>query len=135
MDRGERAAATLLSHSDVHVSAEDQVRLEASNENDAPTSEVVTAGNLYASISKCVLSKYLVSTSPDKRFAVVVQQKQINVIQLSESGNMVEKSAEAYVEDVQSNVLQRYFMLTFTYNLRHFSEGTSVDDYEELYRN
>jgi hypothetical protein len=35
------------------------------------------------------------------------------------------------VEDVQSNVLQRYFMLTFTYNLRHFSGGaTSEKDFE-----
>ena len=121
MDRGERAAATLLSQSDVHVSAEDQVRLEASNENDAPTSEVVTAGNLYASISKCVLSKYLVSTSPDKRFAVVVQQKQINVIQLSESGNMVEKSAEAYVEDDHTLLLEhRPFCWSETGNFFYF---------------
>ena len=35
------------------------------------------------------------------------------------------------VEDVQSNVLQRYFMLTFTYNLRHFSGGAkSEKDFE-----
>ncbi|GHB84725.1 collagen-binding protein [Persicitalea jodogahamensis] len=35
------------------------------------------------------------------------------------------------VEDVQSNVLQRYFMLTFTYNLRHFSGGASSEqDFE-----
>lgn len=31
------------------------------------------------------------------------------------------------VEDVQSNVLQRYFMLTFTYNLRHFSGGAKSE--------
>jgi hypothetical protein len=30
-----------------------------------------------------------------------------------------------YVEDVQSSVLQRFFMLTFTYNLRNFSGGTA----------
>lgn len=30
-------------------------------------------------------------------------------------------------EDVQSNVLQRYFMLTFTYNLRHFSGGAKSE--------
>ncbi len=35
------------------------------------------------------------------------------------------------VEDVQSNVLQRYFMLTFTYNLRHFSGGAKSEaDFE-----
>ncbi len=38
---------------------------------------------------------------------------------------------DIFVEDVQSNVLQRYFMLTFTYNLRHFSGGaTSEKDFE-----
>lgn len=31
------------------------------------------------------------------------------------------------VEDVQSNVLQRYFMLSFTYNLRHFSGGAKSE--------
>ncbi|MCC9166647.1 outer membrane beta-barrel protein [Pontibacter sp. XAAS-A31] len=30
-----------------------------------------------------------------------------------------------YVEDVQSSALQRYFMLTFTYNLRNFSSGSA----------
>ncbi|TXK45704.1 TonB-dependent receptor [Pontibacter qinzhouensis] len=30
-----------------------------------------------------------------------------------------------YVEDVQSSVLQRYFMLTFTYNLRNFGGGAA----------
>ena len=36
------------------------------------------------------------------------------------------------VEDVQSNVLQRYFMLTFTYNLRHFSGGAKSEaDFEQ----
>nr|WKN39947.1 TonB-dependent receptor [Tunicatimonas sp. TK19036] len=60
----------------------------------------------------------------------------LNVYDLLKQNNNIRRNiAEAYVEDVQSNVLQRYFMLTFTYNLRHFSEGTSVDDYEELYRN
>ncbi len=35
------------------------------------------------------------------------------------------------VEDVQSNVLQRYFMLSFTYNLRHFSGGAKSEaDFE-----
>ncbi|WP_229580882.1 TonB-dependent receptor [Persicitalea jodogahamensis] len=36
------------------------------------------------------------------------------------------------VEDVQSNVLQRYFMLSFTYNLRHFSGGAKSEaDFEQ----
>ncbi|WP_299756973.1 outer membrane beta-barrel protein [uncultured Pontibacter sp.] len=35
-----------------------------------------------------------------------------------------------YVEDVQSDVLQRYFMLTFTYNLRKFVSGDAPDTNE-----
>ncbi|WP_051360088.1 TonB-dependent receptor [Adhaeribacter aquaticus] len=37
---------------------------------------------------------------------------------------------DIYVEDVQSNVLQRYFMVSFTYNLRHFSTGASEKDFK-----
>ncbi|GAA4445467.1 TonB-dependent receptor [Pontibacter saemangeumensis] len=33
-----------------------------------------------------------------------------------------------YVEDVQTNILQRYFMLTFTYNIRNFSGGKLPED-------
>ena len=38
--------------------------------------------------------------------------------------------SDAYVEDVQTNVLQRYLMLTFTYNIRYFGVGTSAKDFE-----
>ncbi|MDB5263741.1 MAG: hypothetical protein JWQ14_3024 [Adhaeribacter sp.] len=38
--------------------------------------------------------------------------------------------SDAYVEDVQTNVLQQYFMLTFTYNIRYFGVGTSQKDFE-----
>jgi hypothetical protein len=31
---------------------------------------------------------------------------------------------DAYVEDVQAITLQRYFMLTFTYTLRQFTQGS-----------
>jgi len=29
-------------------------------------------------------------------------------------------------------VLERYFMLTFTYNIRHFSAGTTREDFEDI---
>ncbi|GAB3531206.1 hypothetical protein GCM10027443_13020 [Pontibacter brevis] len=35
-----------------------------------------------------------------------------------------------YIEDVQTNVLQRYFMLTFTYNIRNYSGGKLPADLE-----
>jgi hypothetical protein len=37
---------------------------------------------------------------------------------------------ELYVEDVQSMVLQRYFMLTFTWNIRNFAGGKMPEDME-----
>jgi hypothetical protein len=36
--------------------------------------------------------------------------------------------SEIYSEDVRTNVLQRYFMLTFTYNLRFFKGGATMPD-------
>lgn len=49
---------------------------------------------------------------------------------LEQNNNIRRNINEVYIEDVQSNVLQRYFMLTFTYNIRHFSGGASLDDFE-----
>lgn len=58
----------------------------------------------------------------------------LNVYDLLQQNNNIRRNvSELYVEDVQSNVLQRYFMLSFTYNLRHFSRGTGMKDYEELH--
>ncbi len=52
---------------------------------------------------------------------------------LKQNNNVRRNVTELYVEDSRSNVLQRYFMLSFTYNLRHFSKGTSMSDFEELH--
>ncbi len=50
---------------------------------------------------------------------------------LLEQNNSIRRNVtELYVEDVQSTVLQRYFMLTFTYNLRHFTNGADRSDFE-----
>lgn len=58
----------------------------------------------------------------------------LNVYDLFQQNNNIRRNVtELYVEDMQSNVLQRYFMLTFSYNLRHFNNNTSMDDYEELH--
>ncbi|MGV3541495.1 MAG: outer membrane beta-barrel protein [Rufibacter sp.] len=35
--------------------------------------------------------------------------------------------SDAYIQDVQSTVLQRFFMLTFSYNIRSFTGGTPGD--------
>ncbi len=58
----------------------------------------------------------------------------LNVYDLFQQNNNIRRNVtELYVEDMQSNVLQRYFMLTFSYNLRHFNNNTSMDDYRELH--
>jgi hypothetical protein len=56
----------------------------------------------------------------------------LNVFDLLKQNISIRRNVtDIFVEDVQSNVLQRYFMLTFTYNLRHFSGGAkSEEDFE-----
>ena len=59
----------------------------------------------------------------------------LNVYDLLKQNNNIRRNiTDLYIEDVQSAVLQRYFMLTLTYNIRHFSGG-SIDDFEDIYRN
>ncbi|MEX2569181.1 MAG: outer membrane beta-barrel protein [Cyclobacteriaceae bacterium] len=52
---------------------------------------------------------------------------------LGQNNNIRRNITETYVEDIQSNVLQRYVLLSFTYNLRNFGKGTDMDDYDELH--
>jgi len=52
----------------------------------------------------------------------------LSVNDLLQQNLSVERNITAdYVEDVQATVLQRFFMLTFTYNLRNFKGGTPPD--------
>lgn len=56
----------------------------------------------------------------------------LNVYDMFQQNNNVNRNVTGlYVEDSQSTVLQRYFMLTFTYNIRHFSAGAKLEDFEE----
>ncbi|MEX2594445.1 MAG: TonB-dependent receptor [Anditalea sp.] len=58
----------------------------------------------------------------------------LNVYDLFGQNNNIRRNVtELYIEDVQSNVLQRYVLLSFSYNLRHFSKGTNMNDYEEIH--
>ncbi|MFO7657360.1 MAG: TonB-dependent receptor [Bacteroidales bacterium] len=45
---------------------------------------------------------------------------------LKQNNNVSRNVTELYIEDTRSNVLQRYAMLTFTYNLRNFSMNESI---------
>jgi hypothetical protein len=45
----------------------------------------------------------------------------LNVFDLLKQNNSIARNVlTAYIEDARSQVLTRYFMLTFTYNLRNF---------------
>lgn len=58
----------------------------------------------------------------------------VNVYDLFGQNNNIQRDiTETYIEDSESNVLQRYFMVSLTYNIRYFSRGTTVADYDELY--
>ena len=48
---------------------------------------------------------------------------------LKQNNNIQRNINEVYIQDVRSNVLQQYFMLTFTYNIRHFSGGAKLEDF------
>lgn len=50
-----------------------------------------------------------------------------------QNNNIYRNVSETYIQDSQSNVLQRYFMVNFTYNIRYFARGTTEKDYNELY--
>lgn len=53
---------------------------------------------------------------------------------LKQNTNVNRSINETFIEDTGSNVLQRYLMLTFTYNIRRFSKGMDEDSYNELYQ-
>lgn len=52
---------------------------------------------------------------------------------LGQNRSVYRNITDAYVQDSQNNVMQRYFMLSFSYDLRHFSKGASMDDFKEIY--
>jgi hypothetical protein len=50
----------------------------------------------------------------------------------AQNANVRRNITETFIEDIQTNVLQRYFMLTFTYNIRRFSKGMDEDAYNNM---
>ncbi len=53
---------------------------------------------------------------------------------LGQNANVRRNITETFIEDIQTNVLQQYFMISFTYNLRRFSKGMNEDDYNNMYQ-
>ena len=64
--------------------------------------------------------KFLKEKQADLRLSVYDILKQNNSISRTTS--------ETYYQDVQTNILQRYFMLTFTYNLKFFKDVKKTGD-------
>ncbi|WP_296705778.1 outer membrane beta-barrel protein, partial [Algoriphagus sp.] len=57
----------------------------------------------------------------------------LNVYDLLGQNTSVRRNVtDVYIEDIQNNVLQRYFMLTFSFNIRRFSKGMDMDDYNDM---
>jgi hypothetical protein len=53
---------------------------------------------------------------------------------LNQNANIRRNITETFIEDIQTNVLQQYFMLSFTYNIRRFSKGMDEEKYKEMYQ-
>ncbi|QCR21870.1 outer membrane beta-barrel protein [Pontibacter sp. SGAir0037] len=47
---------------------------------------------------------------------------------LNQNTSIQRNITESYVEDVQATVLQRFFMVTFSYNLKRFSSGSAPEE-------
>jgi hypothetical protein len=54
---------------------------------------------------------------------------------LNQNANVRRNISDTFIEDIQTNVLQQYFMLSFTYNIRRFSKGMDEEKYKEMYQN
>ncbi|WP_111670112.1 outer membrane beta-barrel protein [Algoriphagus litoralis] len=53
---------------------------------------------------------------------------------LGQNANVRRNITETFIEDIQTNVLQQYFMISLTYNLRRFSKGMNEEDYNNMYQ-
>lgn len=53
---------------------------------------------------------------------------------LGQNANVRRNITESFIEDIQTNVLQQYVMVSFTYNLRRFSKGMDENTYNNMYR-
>jgi hypothetical protein len=59
-----------------------------------------------------------------KLFKSQLGEIKLSVFDLLKENTSIQRTvSDAYVEDVRTQVLQQYFMLTFTYNLRNFKSG------------
>jgi hypothetical protein len=60
---------------------------------------------------------------PKKQAEILIQVFDV----LGQNNSIARNITESYIEDVQTNVLQRYAMLTFTYNIRNYVAAPEKD--------
>ncbi len=72
-----------------------------------------------------------------KLFANQRGEIKLNVYDLLNQNTIINQTANGnYMQDTRTNALKRYFMLTFTYNLRQFNtKGNSNTDDRHKYDN
>lgn len=77
-------------------------------------------------------SVFLVNMSFGKKIlANQLGEINVKVYDLFGQNNNVRRNvSEIYIEDWRNTVLQQYFMMSFTYNIRNFSKGTSIEDFD-----
>ena len=66
--------------------------------------------------------KFLKNKAADIRFSVYDILKQ--------NTSITRNVTDTYYEDVRTNVLQRFFMLTFTYNLKYFNVASQQNNHQ-----
>ena len=60
---------------------------------------------------------------------------QLSVFDLLKQNTSIQRNiTDAYIEDVQSEVLQQYAMLTFTYQIRNFGNAPAKQENDEQRR-
>ena len=76
----------------------------------------------------------LLNLSAGKKFLKDdVAEISLNVYDLLAQNNNARQSiSELYVEDQESTILEKYFIMTFTYNIRHFSPGSDKEEYRGI---
>lgn len=88
---------------------------------------------LYRGLSEAYNQNYLLWNMSVAKKLFKQQQGEIkfSVYDLLKQNNSIATTVtESYIQYTQTNVLQRYFMLTFTYNLRFFKGGATMKDTE-----
>jgi hypothetical protein len=80
---------------------------------------------LYTGLSEGYNENYvLLNAGIGKKFLNEMAEIYIHAYDILNENKAISRNVtDAYIEDLSSNVLQRYVMLTFTYKLRHFRKA------------